>query len=66
MPSKRSEFVAKVFGNVFMEPIPTSVGTERDFPVHLQDLLPDDLKISTQPCHVVVEITLTPISHDDE
>ena len=66
MPSKRTEFVGTVYGNVCMEPITTSVGTIREVPISLSELLPDDLKVSTRPCHVVVEITVTPVSEGDE
>lgn len=66
MPSKRTEFIAKLYGNLFMETVTTSAGVDRDVVINLSDLLPDELKVSTTPCHVVAEFTITKLDPEKE
>ena len=66
MPSKRTEFIAKLYGNFFEEPVTTSAGIERDVVINMGDLLPDELKVSITPCHVVAEFPITKLDPEKE
>jgi hypothetical protein len=66
MPSKRTEFIAKLYGNFFEETVTTSAGIERDVVINMGDLLPDELKVSITPCHVVAEFTITKLGPDPD